>query len=75
MFDENCRRHRCPHNPRGLSRGDVPCTFSEYANKYVSHPLEMVKSCKPEEKPVAGQGPLDDTTTHRYYCATSLIVL
>jgi len=60
-------RHRCPHNPRGLPRGNAPCTFSEYSNKYVTHPLEMVKSCKPEVKPVAGQGPLDDETTHRYF--------
>lgn len=60
-----CGRHKCPHNPRGLGYSNGPCTFSEYANKFTPHPLEMRKSCKPEEKPVAGQGPLDDKTTHR----------
>lgn len=60
-----CGRHKCPHNPRGIGYGNAPCTFSEYTNKYTPHPIEMRKSCKPEEKPIAGQGPLEDKTTHR----------
>lgn len=54
----------------------MPCTFSEYSNKFVPHPMEMVKSCKPDEKPVTGQGPLDDTTTHRYlHCYLDYVVM
>lgn len=62
----NCGRHRCPHSPQKvISKSDQPCALTEYARKYIPHPLEMRQSMKPNEKPRGGEGPMEDKTTHR----------
>ena len=61
------RRHRCPHHPQSvINKASGPCTLSEYANKYITHPIEMRKSMKPDHKPAATDGNLSDKTTHRF---------
>ena len=60
------RRHHCPHKPRGtIPTGAKTCNLTEYANRYIKHPMERTANFKPQAEPLRNADPLDDKTTHR----------
>jgi hypothetical protein len=61
-----CGRHKCPHNPQGIPRGNEPCIYSEYTREYKPHDhYGRQPDCKPERGPATNTGPMDGLTTHR----------
>lgn len=60
-----CGRHKCPHNPQGVPRTNVPCIYSEYHDEYPPRPIGPRETFKPEHKPLASDQPLDSLTTHK----------
>ena len=60
------RRHRCPHHPNNVvPKNGGSCLLTEYANKYKKHPINMRQPCKPSDKPLQSDQPLEDKTTNR----------